>query len=118
MRLQPQHGKPLSPVEIENELIRLGNDLESLTEKMVKKGIEVGRTDVDYKRARAKARLEADGKNESEREAAATMKSIEEYDRFRNATAIYDAMRDKSFAIRLQIEILRSLAANVRHQTG
>jgi len=118
MRLRPRQGEPLSPVEIENELVRLANDLETLTDKMVKKGIEVGHKEIDYKKARATAVLKADGKNADQRDANASLACAEEFSAFREATAVYDAMRDKSYAIRYQIEVLRSLAANVRHQTG
>lgn len=117
MNLTPQPGKPLHPVEIENELIRLGNELETLTEELGKQGESVGRWEVDYKRARAKARLRSDKKSGEDRDAEAVLASIGEYESFRAGSAIYDAMRDRSYTIRVQIEILRTIAANVRAQT-
>lgn len=118
MRITAEHGKPISPVEVENELVRLGNELERVTEEMAAQGEAVGRWEVNYKRARAKARIRSDKKSGDDRDAEAILASINEYEAWRVGDSVYSAMRDRSFTIRVQIEILRTIAANTRHQTG
>lgn len=118
MNLRAQDGRALNPVQIENELLRLGQELEEITEKMGEQGEAVGRWEVAYKRAKARARLQSVEKNDGARDAYATLQSITEFEAWRVGDSVYSAMRDRSFTIRVQIEILRSLAANVRHQSG
>lgn len=118
MNLKPQDGHALNPVQVENELLRLGNELEEITEKMGQQGEAVGRWEVAYKRAKARARLQSTEKNDGARDAYATLQAINEFESWRVGDAVYSAMRDRSFTIRVQIEILRSVCANVRHQSG
>lgn len=118
MKLTTQPGKPLLPVDIENELVRLAEELEAITEKMGTQGEYVGKAEVAYKRAKARARLRSEKKSGEDRDAEAVIESIGEFEAFRCGSAVYDAMRDRSFTLRVQIEILRTIAANVRHQSG
>lgn len=120
MKLQAREGQlvPLHPVAVENELVRLAGELEEVTEKMGAQGEAVGQWEVNYKRARAKARLRSEKKSADDREAEAMLESMDEYENFRLGSAVYDAMRDRSITLRVQIEVLRTIAANVRHQAG
>lgn len=118
MNIHPQDGRALNPSQIENELLRLAQELEDITEKMGEQGEYVGKAEVAYKRVKARSRLQSTEKNDGARDAYATLQSITEFEAWRVGDSVYSAMRDRSFTIRVQIEILRTIAANTRHQTG
>jgi YesN/AraC family two-component response regulator len=108
-------SKPISQVDIENELIRLMDILEEETETFETLAEDCAKKEALYKSNWAKEYLSAKG-SIREREAWSDYKlSDDSYD-YKIAEALVKAKREKLISLRTSIDALRTLNANVRTQ--
>ena len=110
-------SKPISQVDIENELVRLMDMLEEETEAFETLAVDCAKKEALYKSNWAKEYLSAKG-SIREREAWSDYKlSDESYD-YKIAEALVKSKREKLTSIRTSIDALRTLNANVRTQVS
>jgi YesN/AraC family two-component response regulator len=107
--------KPISQVEIEEEIIRLSDLLEEETENFEKLALDNAVKESSYKSAWAKEYLGAKG-SIKEREAWADYKLEDEAMQYKISEALVKSKREKLHSLRTSIDALRTLAANVRAQ--
>jgi len=107
--------RPISQVEIEDEIIRLTEMLETETEHFEQLAIVAATKEASYKSARAKECLAAKG-SIKEREAWADYKLEEITMQYKISEALVKSKREKLNSLRTSIDALRTLAANVRAQ--
>lgn len=108
---------PISQIDIENELMRLMDLLESETEAFEKLAEDSAKKEALYKSNWAKEYLSAKG-SIKEREAWADYKLSDEVYDFKIAEALVKAKREKLLSLRTSIDALRTLNANVRVQVS
>jgi hypothetical protein len=106
---------PINQVDIENELLRLIEMLESETEAFEVLAIENAKKESIYKSNWAKEYLSAKG-SIKEREAWADYKLDEASFDYKIAEALVKSKREKLLSLRTSIDAMRTLNANVRHQ--
>ena len=104
---------PISQVEIEEELMRLADLLESETEAFESLALDASKKEASYKSNWAKEYLSAKG-SIKERESWADYKLAEQIYDYKIAEALLKAKREKLSSLRTSIDALRTLAANVR----
>ncbi len=110
-------SKPISQVDIENELVRLMDMLEEETEAFETLAVDCAKKEALYKSNWAKEYLSAKG-SIREREAWSDYKlSDESYD-YKIAEALVKSKREKLTSLRTSIDALRTLNANVRTQVS
>ena len=110
-------NKPISQVDIENELVRLMDILEEETETFETLAVDSAKKEALYKSNWAKEYLSAKG-SIREREAWSDYKlSDESYD-YKIAEALVKSKREKLTSLRTSIDALRTLNANVRTQVS
>lgn len=110
-------SKPISQVDIENELVRLMDLLEEETEAFETLAVDCAKKEALYKSNWAKEYLSAKG-SIREREAWSDYKlSDESYD-YKIAEALVKSKREKLTSLRTSIDALRTLNANVRTQVS
>ncbi len=110
-------SKPISQVDIENELVRLMDMLEEETEAFETLAVDCAKNEALYKSNWAKEYLSAKG-SIREREAWSDYKlSDESYD-YKIAEALVKSKREKLTSLRTSIDALRTLNANVRTQVS
>jgi hypothetical protein len=113
--VRTSRNAPISQVEIESELLRLLELLESETEAFEVLAEEAAKKDALHKSNWAKEYLSAKG-SIKEREAWADYKMDElSYD-YKIAESLVKAKREKLLSLRTSIDALRTLNANVRAQ--
>ena len=106
---------PISQVEIESELLRMMDLLESETEAFEKLAEDAAQKEALYKANWAKEYLSAKG-SIKEREAWADYKMADfDYD-YKIAEALVKAKRERLLSLRTSMDSLRTLNANVRVQ--
>ncbi len=106
---------PISQVEIESELLRMMDLLESETEAFEKLAEDAAKKEALYKANWAKEYLSAKG-SIKEREAWADYKMADfDYD-YKIAEAVVKAKRERLLSLRTSMDSLRTLNANVRVQ--
>jgi hypothetical protein len=106
---------PISQVEIESELLRMMDLLESETEAFEKLAEDAAKKEALYKANWAKEYLSAKG-SIKEREAWADYKMADfDYD-YKIAEALVKAKRERLLSLRTSMDSLRTLNANVRVQ--
>jgi hypothetical protein len=108
-----RRNSPISQVEIEQELMRLAEMLESETEAFETLAMDAAKKDATYKSNWAKEYLSAKG-SIKEREAWADYKLAEQIYDHKIAEALLKSKREKLSSLRTSIDALRTLAANVR----
>ena len=106
---------PISQVDIEEELIRLINKLESETEQVEVVAIDSSKKEALYKSNWAKEYLSAKG-SIKEREAWADYKMDQQNFEYKCAEALVKAKRELLLSIRASMDAIRTLNANVRTQ--
>lgn len=107
--------KPISQVEIEDEIMRLTDLLESETETFEQLAIDASAKEANYKSSWAKEYLGAKG-SIKEREAWADYKLEDMTLQYKISEALVKSKREKLHSLRTNIDALRTLAANVRAQ--
>lgn len=106
---------PISQVEIEQELIRLMDELEQETEQFEALALDMAKKEANYKSNWAREYLSAKG-SIKEREAWADYKLDQESFDYKCAEALVKAKREKLLSIRTSMDAIRTLNANVRTQ--
>lgn len=106
---------PISQIEIEQELIRLMDELEKETEQFESLAIDMAKKEASYKSNWAREYLSAKG-SIKEREAWADYKLDQESFDFKCAEALVKAKREKLLSVRASMDAIRTLNANVRTQ--
>lgn len=104
------------PENIESEIVRLSNGLETATEDAAKAAEAFGHAKVDYELAKARAYLAAEGPV-VERQMVAALAAERELSALRLAEARYRALRETLTTYRSQLDSLRTLAASARALT-
>lgn len=110
-----RNGKPISQIEIEEELIRLIGMLEEETEAFEILAEDAAKKDALHKANWAKEYLGAKG-SIKERESWADYKMADESFDYKIAEALVKSKREKLTSLRTSIDALRTLNANVRSQ--
>lgn len=108
-------SRPISQVEIEDEILRLSDLLEEETENFEKFALDCAVKESNYKSSWAKEYLGAKGAVK-EREAWADYKLEEIAMQFKISEALVKSKREKLNSLRTNLDALRTLSANVRAQ--
>ena len=107
--------RPISQVDIEEELLRLMDMLEKETESFELLAVDSAKKEALFKGEWAKQYLSAKG-SIKEREAWSDYKLAEQILDYKIAEALVKAKREKLLSLRTSIDALRTLNANVRAQ--
>jgi len=107
---------PITPIEIEDNMVRLVEELEDHTEAFEVLAVDLAKKESRFKSAWAKEYLAANG-SIKERESWADYKLSDEQYEVKIADALLRAKKEKLNSIRTALDSLRTLAANVRAQT-
>lgn len=116
MRNVVNRTAPISQVDVEEEIIRLLNLLESETESFEFLAEDAAEKEAVYKSQWAKAYLTSTG-SIKEREAHADWAMTEIAMHYKIAEALVKAKREKLSSLKTQVDALRTLSANVRAQS-
>jgi hypothetical protein len=108
-------NKPISTVEVESELIRLTNEIESETEAFEILAKDHAVKEAEYKKQYFKEYLAAEGAVK-QKESWAGYKTSELYYEAMVAEALVRAKREKLHSLRTACDALRTISANVRSQ--
>lgn len=108
----------LAPVEVEREIWRISGLCEKVTTEIAQRARAAAEADVAYKLANAKAFLRAQGKTVGEREAEALQATENEYRDRRITEAILLGAQEAGRNYRAQLDAMRSINTNLRHQVG
>lgn len=114
--MNQRRNKPISQIEIEEEIMRLMDLLEEETEAFERLAEDAAKKEALYKASWAKEYLAAKG-SIKEREAWADYKLTSESYDWKISDALVKAKREKLTSLRTSLDALRTLSANVRHQT-
>jgi len=106
---------PISQVEIEQELLRFMDMLETETEAFEKLAVDSAKKESLFKANWAKEYLSAKG-SIKEREAWADYKMDDPHTDYKIAEALVKSKREKLLSLRTSMDSLRTLNANVRVQ--
>lgn len=107
--------RPISQIDIEQELLRLTDMLEEETEAFEALCIDLAKKESAYKNGHAKAYLTGKGPVEEKKQYAVwTTASL--FDDYALAEGLVKAKREKLLSLRTSIDALRTLNANVRVQ--
>jgi hypothetical protein len=115
MSMNTARNKPLTPVEVECELIRLTGAMEEETEAFEVLAKDHAQKDAAYKKEWFKEYLAAEGAVK-QKESWAGYKTSELYYDAVVAEALVKAKREKLHSLRTACDSLRTIAANVRAQ--
>lgn len=107
--------RPISQVEVEEEILRLSDLLETETEAFEQLAVDAAVKESNYKASWAKEYLGAKG-SIKEREAWADYKLEDHTMQYKISEALVKSKREKLHSLRTSIDALRTLAANVRAQ--
>ena len=108
-------NNPISQVEIEQELLRLMDKLETETEQFETLAMDCAKKEALYKSNWAKEYLSAKG-SIKEREAWADYKMDQQNFEYKCAEALVKSKRESLLSIRASMDAIRTLNANVRTQ--
>jgi hypothetical protein len=111
-----KRNSPISQVDVEEEIIRLLNLLESETEAFELLAEDSAKKEARYKSEWAKSYLSANG-SIKEREAWADYQMESQTLDHKIAEALLKSKREKLTSLRTSIDALRTLNANVRSMT-
>ena len=111
-----RRGLPITPIDVENELMRIVDELESETEAFEELAIDEAKKTAIYDSEWASEYLAAQGAIR-QREAWADWKTETLNRQAKIAEALVRAKKEKLASLRAAIEALRTIAANVRIQT-
>ena len=108
-------SRPISQVDIEQEMLRFMDMLEHETEEFELLCIDLAKKDAANKLSYAKAYLTGKGPVE-EKKQYSIWTSASLYDDYTMAEGLVKAKREKLLSLRTSIDALRTLNANVRVQ--
>jgi hypothetical protein len=104
----------LAQTDVEAEIIRISALCERVTEQVAERARAAAKADALYRKRHAQAFLTAEGRTIPDRQAAALLECIEEYDHHRHADAVLMAAQEAGRNYRAQLDALRSINANLR----
>lgn len=106
--------RPLSSVEIEEEVWRISQKLDHQVGVVATRARAAAEAEVAYKLAHAKAILRVEGATVAERDAKALLECASEYALYKGADAVLLAAQEAGRSLRAQIDALRTLSAAQR----
>lgn len=112
----------LNPIEIENSIIRICDEMEVATELYSQLSEEAAASEAKYKYVHAKAHVEmaavmSTKMTVTERQSRADLIADTEFRVYRLNEARRFAAREALLSLRARLDALRTLSANLRHQT-
>jgi hypothetical protein len=107
-------GRPLTPVEVEEELARMSDLMEDSIDELKKRSLEAARAEANYRREFAKNFLMADEKTDKAREQRALHECGDLLQTRLIAAALRDSAEEACRHRRMQGDMLRTIAANAR----
>lgn len=112
----------LNPVEIENAIIQICDEIEKETEQYAELSEQAADTEAKYKYVYARAHVEmaasmANKMTVTERQCRADLIAESEFRVYRINEARRQASREALLSLRARLDALRTLSANLRHQT-
>jgi len=110
-----KRNAPISSIEVEQELVRLTNILESETEEFESLAKDHAEKEAAFKKQWFKEYLGADGAVK-QRESLAGFKTSDLYYDAQVSEALVKAKRERLNSLRTSCDALRTIAANVRSQ--
>ena len=110
--------EPMYQVEVEQKLLRLGEQLETEVEGYGVLTVERAEAESEYKRQYHRAILRLSEGTVAKKEAIAHLKAANAYHAWKIAEAQEKATQQKLIALRTQIESARTISANVRASGG
>lgn len=108
-------GRVISQVEIEQETVRLLNNIEKATEEFGDLAEDQAKKEARYKASWAKEYLSGEG-TVKDRESRADYRLADPLFELKIADALLKAKREQLSTIRTSLDSLRTLAANLRNQ--
>ncbi len=113
--MNTRRNNPISQVEVEQEILRLLNEMEDETEAFEQLAIDAAKKEAKFDAEWAKSYLSASG-SIKEREAWADYQIAEMHMEWKIADALLKSKREKLSSVRSAIDALRTINANVRAQ--
>lgn len=111
-------SEPLAQVDIEAEIVRLSGLCEKVTHELAQRARMSAEADAAFKREYAKAYLRSEAKTAGARDAQAVLATDEQYTAKRIAEALLQSATEAGRNYRAQLDALRSINANIRHQVS
>ena len=105
---------PLSPVDIEREIIRISERLDWQVGEIARRARHAAEAEIAHKLAYARQILEVEGSTVAERDARALIACATTYAEHKGADAVLLAAQEAGRSLRSQIDALRTLAASQR----
>lgn len=115
--VRPARNTPISQVEVEEEILRLLDEMEQDTEAFEVLAMDASKKEAKFKGEWAKAYLSGNG-SIKEREAWADYQMADLHMQWKIADGLLKSKRERLTSVRTAIDALRTLAANVRVQVG
>lgn len=110
---------PMSPIDVEREILRLMQLLEDVTDEFEDISVDASEKEAEYKMAWTKDYISQQGKGPiKDREAWADYKNAPLYREWKLAEALTKAKRERLTSIRTGLDALRTLNANLRNIIG
>lgn len=110
----PPPTDPLNPVDVERRIMELSNLIAQGVQQVTNHLRDYRAADAAYDRARAEARLAAEGKTVADRDAQVELATIEERDAADVAEVAYSHVNRRVKAFERELDAIRSVGASVR----
>lgn len=111
----------LTQGQVERSLLAIADELERQTYVYARQSSEAAEAEADYKIARSRAYVVLVGKypkmTVSERDMRAELQSAEQLRKWKLLEAQRQSTKEALLSLRARLDALRSLSANIRHQT-
>ena len=105
-------------VDIEDLMVKVSDQLEEWTDKLIELADESAEVEADYKLAYFRSILHSQGKSEENRKAEANVANEPLFRAHLTMEARVDATKQKIRSLQSRLDTLRSINANVRAQVG
>lgn len=107
----------LTQAEVERRLDSLDSQAEELVHELAAAARAAASAEAVYRRAFAEAILSTTAKTVGEREALATVRTADEYERRKTAEGVLLALQEASRLVRSRMSGMQSVLAGIRDQT-
>ncbi len=111
-----RRGRPLTAIEVEGELMRLCDLLETTTEELAYRAQAAAEAEANHKGRWASEFLSAEG-TEQKRKAEADVVVHALFMQRKVTEGMYAATKEACGSLRAQLDALRTISANIRSQT-
>lgn len=108
----------ITPVEVEDAIQRIEGDLEAATDSFAQAEQHSAECDAAYKKRYLTLYLASDAKTNVEKDRIAEFGAIDQWTAKRLADAQVKILTERMRSLRDRLDAFRTLAANVRHQSG